>query len=455
MNAHLSVGTGMIIFFIILAIAALFVMSEFVLVRIRPTRLDFLIENGNKNAILLKKMTKHLDTYLSATQLGVTITSLALGWLGDPTFKKLFDTLFSTIDMPSSVSSILSIIVSFSLLTFVQVIVGELVPKNFAINKTEKIGLLIARPLQVWYRLMYPIVFVLNGVANGISRSFGLKSVSESDESVSEEELRIIMSESLKSGEINRDEYQFVENVFAFDNRMSREIMVPRTEMVTVSTEMSLKEISELVRTERYTRYPVIENGDKDSVIGVINTKEIFAAYVNYVEAGISEKFNINKYIRPVISVIETIPIKEILVKMQKERNQVAILVDEYGGTSGMISIEDIVEEIVGDINDDYETSEEAEIRKIDDHHYIVSARMLIDEINELFGLSIEEDNVDTIGGWMMNEKYDIQEGDSLVSGDYVFTVIKSAKSTIETIEISHKELEEPLTEVEEESTEA
>lgn len=444
----------MIIFFIILAIAALFVMSEFVLVRIRPTRLDFLIENGNKNAILLKKMTKHLDTYLSATQLGVTITSLALGWLGDPTFKKLFDTLFSTIDMPSSVSSILSIIVSFSLLTFVQVIVGELVPKNFAINKTEKIGLLIARPLQVWYRLMYPIVFVLNGVANGISRSFGLKSVSESDESVSEEELRIIMSESLKSGEINRDEYQFVENVFAFDNRMSREIMVPRTEMVTVSTEMSLKEISELVRTERYTRYPVIENGDKDSVIGVINTKEIFAAYVNYVEAGISEKFNINKYVRPVISVIETIPIKEILVKMQKERNQVAILVDEYGGTSGMISIEDIVEEIVGDINDDYETSEEAEIRKIDDHHYIVSGRMLIDEINELFGLSIEEDNVDTIGGWMMNEKYDIQEGDSLVSGDYVFTVIKSAKSTIETIEISHKELEEPLTEVEVESTE-
>lgn len=445
----------MIIFFIILAIAALFVMSEFVLVRIRPTRLDFLIENGNKNAILLKKMTKHLDTYLSATQLGVTITSLALGWLGDPTFKKLFDTLFSTIDMPSSVSSILSIIVSFSLLTFVQVIIGELVPKNFAINKTEKIGLLIARPLQVWYRLMYPIVFVLNGVANGISRSFGLKSVSESDESVSEEELRIIMSESLKSGEINRDEYQFVENVFAFDNRMSREIMVPRTEMVTVSTEMSLKEISELVRTERYTRYPVIENGDKDSVIGVINTKEIFAAYVNYVEAGISEKFNINKYVRPVISVIETIPIKEILVKMQKERNQVAILVDEYGGTSGMISIEDIVEEIVGDINDDYETSEEAEIRKIDNHHYIVSARMLIDEINELFGLSIEEDNVDTIGGWMMNEKYDIQEGDSLVSGDYVFTVIKSAKSTIETIEISHKELEEPLTEVEVESTEA
>ncbi|MGX7419164.1 hemolysin family protein [Carnobacterium gallinarum] len=433
----------MIVFFIVLIIAAMFVMSEFVLVRIRPSRLDFLIENGNKKAILLKKMTQHLDTYLSATQLGVTITSLALGWLGDPTFKRLFDDIFATINIPSSVSSILSIVVSFSLLTFVQVIVGELVPKNFAINKTEKIGFLIAQPLQFWYRLMFPIIFLLNGVANGISRLFGLKSVSESDESVSEEELRIIMSESLKSGEINHDEYQFVENVFAFDNRMSREIMVPRTEMITVSSEMSLREISELVRTERYTRYPVIEDGDKDSIIGVINTKEIFAAYVSYVESGNSDNFILIDYVHPVISVIETIPIKEILVKMQKERNQVAILVDEYGGTSGMISIEDIVEEIVGDINDDYESTEEPEFKKIDDHHYIVSARMLIDDINELFGLEIDEENVDTIGGWMMNEKYDIAEGDQLTLGQYIFIVKKSGKSTIETIEIIHKEVQE------------
>ncbi|CAD5897884.1 hemolysin family protein [Carnobacterium maltaromaticum] len=433
----MSIGTGMIIFFIILGIAALFVMSEFVLVRIRPSRLDFLIENGNKKAILLKKMTQHLDTYLSATQLGVTITSLALGWLGDPTFKRLFDNLFENFSLPSSVSSLLSIVISFSVLTFIQVIVGELVPKNFAINKTEKIGLLIARPLQIWYLLMFPIVYLLNGIANGISRSFGLKSVGESDESVSEEELRIIMSESLKSGEINHDEYQFVENVFAFDNRMSREIMVPRTEMVTVSTDMSLKEISQLVQTERYTRYPVIQDGDKDSIVGVINTKEIFAAYVTYVESGLSDEFMITKYVRPVISVIETIPIKEILVRMQKERNQVAILVDEYGGTSGMISIEDIVEEIVGDINDDYATTEAPEMTKIDDHHYLVSARMLIDDINELFGLDIDEENVDTIGGWMMNEKYDLVEGDHIVFKNYTFTVKKAGKSTIEWIEIT------------------
>ncbi|MEG0474998.1 MAG: hemolysin family protein [Carnobacterium sp.] len=432
----MSITTGMILFFVILLIAAVFVMSEFILVRIRPSRLDFLIENGNQKAELLKTMSQNLDTYLSATQLGVTVTSLAIGWLGSPTFGRLFDILFSNISLPASVSKIISVVLSFTVLTFLQVVIGELVPKNIAITNTEKIGLMIAKPLQFWFRLMYPIVFVLNKLANAISKALGVPTKSEFGEGVSEEELRIIMGESLKSGEINRDEYQFVENVFAFDDRMSREIMVPRTEMVTVSTDMSLKEISQLVSEERYTRYPVIQDGDKDIILGTLNTKEIFSAFVDAVEANHYETFDFSKYIRPIIRVIETIPIKELLVKMQKERNQIAILVDEYGGTSGMLSMEDIVEEIVGDISDDYESVDEPEIKKVGENHYRVSARMLVDEINELFGLSIEEENVDTIGGWMLNEKYDIAEGETLTSGEYTFTVMKSGNSTIETIDI-------------------
>lgn len=411
-------------------------MSEFVLVRIRPSRLDFLIEDGNQKAQLLKNMTQELDTYLSATQLGVTVTSLAIGWLGSPTFGQLFDILFKNVSLPPSISKITSIVLSFTVLTFLQVIIGELVPKNIAINNTEKIGLIIARPLQVWFKIMYPIVYVLNTLANKISQAVGVPSKNEFGEGVSEEELRIIMGESLKSGEINRDEYQFVENVFAFDDRMSREIMVPRTEMITVSTDMSLKEISRLVSVKGYTRYPVIQDGDKDIVIGILNTKEIFAAYVSAVEANEPDTFDFSHYIRPIIRVIETVPIKELLVKMQKERNQIAILVDEYGGTSGMLSMEDIVEEIVGDISDDYETVEEPEIKKVGDNHYRVSARMLVDEINEIFGLSIQEENVDTLGGWMLNQKYDITEGEKLTEGGYTFTVIKSGNSIIETIDI-------------------
>ncbi|EDP68036.1 hypothetical protein CAT7_02252 [Carnobacterium sp. AT7] len=435
----MSITTGIIVFFIILFLASLFVMSEFVLVRIRPSRLDYLIENGDNRAILLKEMTQKLDTYLSATQLGVTITSLAIGWLGNPTFGRLFDLIFSSFDVPPSVSTIASVVLSFAILTSLQVIIGELVPKNIAINKTEQIGLFIAKPLQIWFRIMYPLVYVLNRIANGISRRIGMKNISEPEEGVSEEELRIIMGESLKSGEINRDEYQFVENVFAFDDRMSREIMVPRTEMVTVSTSMTLREIAQLVSKERFTRYPVIKDGDKDIVLGIINTKEIFAVYVDAVEAKLSETFSFAEYIRPIISVIETIPIKELLVKMQKERNQIAVLVDEYGGTSGIISMEDIVEEIVGDISDDYEMVGEPEIKKIGDHHYRVSARMLIDDVNDIFGLSIEEEDVDTIGGWMMNQKYDISIGEELTFNNHSFKVIKAGNGTLEVIDILKK----------------
>ena len=436
----MSITSGLILFFVILFIASFFVMSEYVLVRIRPSRLDFLISNGNKQAQILKNMTVKLDTYLSATQLGVTITSLGLGWLGDPTFKRIFDNLLGNFTLPRQVSTILSFVISFVILTAIQVIIGELVPKNIAITKTEQLGLKLARPLNIWYKVMYPLIFILNKTANGISKGLGFQTFSESDDNVSEEELRMIMSESLKSGEINHEEYQYVENVFDFDERMAREIMVPRTEMAVLWAEDSLEDIAATVQKERYTRYPVVE-GDKDNILGTINAKEIFAAYIEAVQTGTTEQFDIHEYVRPAITVFETLPIKELLVKMQKERNQLAILIDEYGGTSGLISIEDIVEEIVGDISDDFETEVRPEFIQLAENHYRISARMLIDEVNEVFGLAIEEDNVDTIGGWILNEKYDIQVGQDIHYKGILFKVIQKEKNSIELIDvfINHK----------------
>lgn len=440
----MSITSGLLLFFVILFIASFFVMAEYVLVRIRPSRLEFLIENGNKQAIILKDMTVKLDSYLSATQLGVTITSLALGWLGDPTFKRMFDQLFANFTLPDRVSSILSFVISFMILTAIQVIIGELVPKNIAITKTEQLGLRLARPLRIWYKVMYPLIFILNRTANGISKGLGFSTYSESDDFVSEEELRLIMSESLKSGEINRDEYQYVENVFNFDERMAREIMVPRTEMSVVWADDTLEEIAKTVQKEKYTRYPVVE-GDKDTVLGIINTKEIFAAYVEATQKDLTSTFAIQDYLRPVITVIETMPIKDLLVKMQKERNQLAVLIDEYGGTSGLVSMEDIVEEIVGDISDDYETEEPADFIKLGDNHYRLRARMLIDDVNEVFGLNIEEENVDTIGGWILNEKYDIQVGEDVHFDPFIFKVIQKEKNSIEVIDVFMKnpEIEE------------
>lgn len=431
----MNITTGFILFFIILAVAAFFVMSEFVLVRIRPSRLDFLIENGDKKAELLRTMTLRLDTYLSATQLGITITSLALGWLGDSTFKRIFDSLFASFAISERLSTILSFVISFAILTAIQVIIGELIPKNIAITKTEKMGMKIARPLSYWYKIMYPFVFILNKAANGISKTLGLTTFAESDDNVSEEELRLIMSESLKSGEINYEEYQFVENVFNFDERMAREIMVPRTDMAVVWADDTLEDIGKLIQKEKYTRYPVVD-GDKDNILGVINAKEIFGAYVAAAQGNTTDTFNIHDYLRPVITIIETLPIKDLLFKMQKERHQIAILVDEYGGTSGLVSMEDIVEEIVGDISDEYETEEIPDYISLDQNHFRLSGRMLIDDVNDVLGLDLEEDTVDTIGGWILNQKYDIAVGEEVTYKHVLFKVIQKDKNSIEAIDV-------------------
>ena len=243
------------------------------------------------------------------------------------------------------------------------------------------------------------------------------------------------MSESLKSGEINRDEYQYVENVFNFDERLAREIMIPRTEMTIIWADDTLEEIAETVRKEKYTRYPVVD-GDKDNILGIINTKEIFAAYIEATQSNTTDQFDIHDYVRPIITVIETLPIKTLLVKMQKDRNQLAVLIDEYGGTSGLVSMEDIIEEIVGDISDDFETEEIADYFKLSQNHYRINARMLIDEVNDTFGLNIEEENVDTIGGWVLNEKYDIKVGEDVHYGNCLFKVIQKDKYSIELIDL-------------------
>lgn len=426
---------GFILFFIILALASFFVMSEYVLVRIRSSRLDYLIETGNEKAKTLKKMTIKLDSYLSAIQLGITTTSLGLGWLGESTFRRTSDLLFKNLTISRTLSLTLSVVLSFLVITSIHVIVAELIPKHLAISKTEEIGMKIVKPLNFWYKLMYPFVFVLNRTAKAISKAMGLTTFSESDEHVSEEELRMIMSNSLKSGDINHEEYQFVENVFEFDERLAREIMVPRTDMSVVWADDTLEDIAELIQKDKYTRYPVVD-GDKDTVLGIINAKEIFGAYVEAVKNDTSTDFNIHDYLRPMIVVIETLAIKDLLFKMQKERHQIAILVDEYGGTSGIVSMEDIVEEIVGDISDEYETEEVPDYIHLGDGHSRIIGRMLIDDVNEVFGLNLEEESVDTIGGWILNEKYDIQVGEEVTYKNVVFKVIQKDNNSIGAIDV-------------------
>ncbi|PLS03071.1 hemolysin family protein [Neobacillus cucumis] len=404
---------------IFIALTAFFVAVEFAIVKVRGTRIDQLIKEGKKGAKAAKQVVTHLDEYLSACQLGITVTALGLGWLGEPTVSKLLQPLFTFFHLNSSVTHILSIVLAFVLVTFINVVVGELAPKSFAIQKAETITLLFANPLIWFYKVFYPFIWILNSSSRLLVGIFGLKPASENELAHTEEELRIILSESYQNGEINESELTYVNNVFDFNNRIAKEIMVPRTEMVSISVDDTREQILSLIKEQKYTRYPVI-NGDKDNIVGIINIKDILTTKLdkNWVE-----NTSLTPFIKPVISVIETIPIQSLLLKLQKERTHMAILFDEFGGTSGLVTVEDIIEEIVGDIRDEFDTDEVPDVRQLSNEHYIVSGKVLIETVNDILGTTIANKDLDTIGGWFLSEKFDAKMNDSITFEDYSFKI--------------------------------
>lgn len=396
---------------------AFFVATEFAIVKIRSTRIDYLIESGNKRAVHAKKIIDNLDGYLSACQLGITVTALGLGWLGEPTVMRLLSPLFDKLGLNATIASVLSFIIAFLTITFLHVVVGELAPKTIAIQKAEEVALLFAKPLILFYKMMYPFIWLLNGSAQQFIRLFGFKPIDEHEAAHTEEELRFILSESYKSGEINQTEMTYVTNVFDFDERLAKEIMVPRTEMTCFYKEDSFKKNIEVVYDGQFTRYPVAD-GDKDNIIGLINIKEIFTE-----RFATDKQASIDNFIRPIIHVSEATPIKQLLVKMQKERIHMAIVNDEYGGTAGLVTVEDILEEIVGEIRDEFDVNENPLVEKKDNNVFVVSGKLQIDEVNELLGIDLDHEDIDTIGGWIFAENLDATVGSIIEHGNFQFIV--------------------------------
>ena len=403
----------------LIAVTAFFVACEFAIVKVRSSRLDQLIDEGNRRAVLSKKIADNLDEYLSACQLGITISALGLGMLGEPTVRMMLAPVFEMITLDANIETILSFTVALAIVTYLHVVVGELAPKTIALHKAEELTLSLSMPLNLFYRLMYPIIKGMNGSARLVTRLLGFKSISELEVGHTEEELRIILSDSLRSGEINQAEYKYVNRIFEFDDRIAKEIMLPRTEMMTVDKDMTLSEVFELLGVEQFTRYPIID-GDKDHVIGLINMKHLLTAYIKDPTNGSKSVVN---YMQPIIRVIETIPIGDLLLKIQRERIHMAVLLDEYGGTSGLVTIEDILEEIVGEIRDEFDLDELPELQTIGADHYILDAKMLIENVNHALEIEILEEDIDTIGGWFMDQRFEAVPGEKIIEQGYEFTV--------------------------------
>lgn len=406
---------------LLIAFTAFFVATEFAIVKVRGSRIDQLIAEGKKGADAAKHVTSHLDEYLSACQLGITVTALGLGWLGEPTVEKLLFPLFERLELNESVAHILSFGLAFASVTFLHVVMGELAPKTVAIQRAEQVTLLTSKTLILFYKIMYPFIWVLNSSARVLAGWFGFKPVSENELGLSEEELRILLSESYESGEINKRELEYVNNIFEFDERIAKEIMVPRTEMVTLDLNYSIEEVRDVIKKEKYTRYPVVIDGDKDNILGLINIKDILTADISKEE--ILKDATLKPILKPVIRVIETLPIHDLLVKMQKERSHMAILLDEYGGTSGLVTVEDILEEIVGEIRDEYDTDEVAEIRKLNTDHYLFNAKVLVNQVNDILGTDLSDEEMDTIGGWFLTRNFDAKKGDEIEENGFMFKV--------------------------------
>ncbi|WP_315794476.1 hemolysin family protein [Paenibacillus sp. BIC5C1] len=410
---------NIVLLIILIALTAFFVASEFAVVKIRTSRVDQLVAEGNKKAILAKKVVSDLDYYLSACQLGITVTALGLGALGKPTVERLLYPVFNYLDVSASISAVASYAIAFILVTFLHVVVGEMAPKTMAIQFSEKLTLLLSPPLYWFGKIMYPFIWALNGASRVILRAFGVKPAGH-EQAYSEDEIKIIMNQSYEGDENNKTKLSYLENVFVFDERDAKDIMVPRTELVTLNQNMTYDDIIPILDEHNYSRYPVIEDGDKDRIVGVVNVKKILPDMVALREHQLID------FVREIPFVSEVTSIQDAMIKMQQERVHMAVVVDEYGGTSGIITMEDILEELVGEIRDEFDADEVADIQETGENQYLINGRVLLDELERQFGLVFEgNEEMDTVAGWIQFQKgVGVEQGDTVEHGDYVWTVV-------------------------------
>ncbi|MBI5974019.1 hemolysin family protein [Staphylococcus canis] len=398
----------LIIFVALIALTTVFVGSEFALVKVRASRIEQLIAEGNGNARVVKKMISNLDYYLSACQLGITVTSLGLGWLGEPLFETLLHPIIEVLHVPDALITTASIVTAFIVVTYIHVVIGELAPKSLAIQYTDRIALLYARPLYYFGLVMKPLIWLMNGSARVIIRIFGADPNAGND-AMSEEELKIIMNNSYHGGEINQTELAYMQNIFSFDERHAKDIMVPRTQMVTLNEPFNIDELLETIKEYQFTRYPITEDGDKDHIKGFINVKEFLTEYASGTTIKISD------YIHELPMISESTRISDALVRMQREHVHMSLIIDEYGGTAGILTMEDILEEIVGEIRDEFDDDEVNDIVPLENQTYQINGRVLLSDLEDMFNIEFEDsEDIDTIGGWLQAQNTDIQQDDVL-----------------------------------------
>ena len=380
---------------VLVALNGFFVAAEFALVRVRESRITQLEQEGSARAGVVHGVLRDLDSYLSVCQVGITVASLGLGWVGEPAVAHFIEPILGAIGITSErIITVVSVVLGFGVITYAHLVFGEQAPKYFSIQKAEGTSLWISRPLKLFMFLFRPVVWIVNASTNFVLRPWGVK-LGEEMEAHSEQELRIMISSSTASGELAPQEREYLNNVFDFGDRVAREIMVPRPDIEALRSNSPLEELVDTAVFGRYTRYPVYEE-DLDHVLGAVHVKDLLRAAKEE-----PERFDITTLVRECLVVPETKRIEEILREFQRRKLQMAIVIDEWGSVEGLITIEDVLEEIVGEIQDEFDEGEAA-IEQISEDLYAVDGRIPIIEVNEHFNLDLPHEDFDTIGGFIL-----------------------------------------------------
>ncbi len=407
---------------VLLGINGFFVLAEFALVRIRSTRLEELAQRGDNRASLALKMLGRIDSYLSAVQLGVTLASLGLGWLGEPAVAAYIEPfVFQYFPGSTIVLRSVSLLLSFFVVTFVTVVIGELIPKNVAMQKTESVLLWSVWPLYVFHKMGWPIIALFDRSARILLNLMGVEPARDSDMAHSEDELRMIVSASRRGGVLDQMESELIDNVFDFADRMAREVMIPRRDMVCLFVDDPFEDNLRVVMDTAHTRYPLCKD-DKDHVLGMIHIRDLMSY-----NGTRHENPELTSVMREVLMVPEGMSVAKLLQLMRHKRIHLAVVVDEYGGTAGLVALEDVIEEIVGNIQDEHDKPKEPEIQRMPDGSFQFDGGVLLDDVLKLLNIRLDEHEEDTVGGYIFGMLgRQPTKGDQVEIGEYQFKVLKT-----------------------------
>ncbi len=409
-----------------------FVAAEFAIVKVRASQIEIKAKSGSSLGKMAKNIIHHLDGYLAATQLGITLASLGLGWVGEGVMYTIFHDLLAEFGLTinETVLHSASTVVAFMVITIMHIVFGELAPKSFAIHRPVATTLFVAAPLKAFYMLFRPFIWALNGLALIILKPFGINPTGSHESIHSNEELQYILDQGKESGALEVNEHELIKNVFDFNERVVRSIMVPRTKIAGIELEASCEEVVERIVKDGYSRLPVYDEVI-DKIVGIIHAKDVIPLLAN------KKKWSLKDIIRKAFYVPETKKINDLLEEFQQRRIQIAIVLDEFGGTAGMVTLEDIVEELVGEIQDEYD-EEKPIVEKISDTEFVANAYATVYDVNEFLPHDLPEStDVDTLGGLVSEVFEKIPDvGERAERYGYIFTVLKKVDHNVETVKL-------------------